>query len=82
MENKKTKLTISGKSKKPIENFDSSKAKGKKTVFIDKTNDRFVKKINRGKSPSTINQSPNFKRGPFLKPNQYLLQKLVLLHWY
>ena len=69
MENKKIKLTISGKSKKPIKNFDSSKAKGKKTVSIDKTNDRFIKKGNIGNAPNTRNQSPNFKRGQFLKPN-------------
>ena len=35
MENKKTKLTISGSSKKPFKNFDSSKSQGKKTVIID-----------------------------------------------
>ena len=69
MENKKIKLTISGKSKKPIKNFDTSKAQGKKTVIIDKTNDRSSKKGSIGKSPSTRNQTPNFKRGSFLKPN-------------
>ena len=36
MENKKTKLTISGSSKKSFKNFDSPKAKGNKTVVIDK----------------------------------------------
>ena len=34
MENKKTKLTISGSSKKPVKNFDSSRSQGKKTVII------------------------------------------------
>ena len=38
MENKKTKLTISGSSKKSFKNFDSPKAKGNKTVVIDKSN--------------------------------------------
>ena len=36
MENKKTKLTISGKLKKSINDFDHSKSRGKKTVVIDK----------------------------------------------
>ena len=36
MENKKTKLTISGSSKKPFKNFASSKTQGKKTVIIEK----------------------------------------------
>ena len=36
MENKKTKLTISGKPKKSINDFDHSKSRGKKTVVIDK----------------------------------------------
>ena len=36
MENKKTKLTISGKPKKSLKNFDSSKTIGKKTVVIEK----------------------------------------------
>ena len=34
MENKKTKLTISGNPKKPIKNFETSKSQGKKTVVI------------------------------------------------
>jgi len=36
MENKKTKLTISGSPKKSYTNFESQKTKGKKTVVIDK----------------------------------------------
>ncbi len=36
MENKKTKLTISGSLKKTFKNFESSKTKGKKTVVIEK----------------------------------------------
>ncbi len=69
MENKKIKLTISGKSKKSIKNFDSSKTHGKKTVIIDKANDRSSYKGNFGKATGLRNQSSNFKRGQFLKPN-------------
>ena len=38
MDNKKTKLTISGSPNKTLKKFDSSKVKGKKTVVIDKKN--------------------------------------------
>ena len=36
MENKKTKLTISGSSKKSYKNLDNVKSQGKKTVIIEK----------------------------------------------
>ena len=36
MENKKTKLTISGNPKKSFTNFSSKKSQGKKTVVIQK----------------------------------------------
>ena len=36
MENKKTKLTISGSPKKSFKKFDSNKNKGNKTVVIEK----------------------------------------------
>ena len=35
MENKKTKLTISGGPKKSFKNINNQKNQGKKTVFID-----------------------------------------------
>ena len=44
MENKKTKLTISGKSKKPIRNFDSIKPHGSKSNSISKNTNKFAKK--------------------------------------
>jgi len=44
MENKKTKLTISGKSKKPIRNFDPTKSQVNKTISISKTTNKFVKR--------------------------------------
>ena len=51
MENKKTKLTISGAPKKTFKNFESSKTQGKKTVIIDK---KIKRPINKGafKKPS------------------------------
>ena len=38
MENKKTKLTISGNTKKSFSNFNANKSQGKKTVIIEKKN--------------------------------------------
>ncbi len=44
MENKKLKLTISGKPKKSFKNFETSKSQGKQSVIIDKTQNKFAKK--------------------------------------
>ena len=44
MENKKLKLTISGKPKKSFKNFETSKSQGKHSVVIDKTQNKFAKK--------------------------------------
>ncbi len=65
---KKTKLTISGSSKKSIKNFDSSRVEGKKTVIIDKKNNRQNSKANFNKPFSTKPLS-NFKKNINFKPN-------------
>ena len=44
MENKKLKLTISGKPKKSFKNFESSKSQGKHSVVIGKTQNKYDKK--------------------------------------
>ena len=60
MDNKKTKLTISGKPKKSFKDFDTSKNLGKKTVVIDKQiNKPFVKGT--GIRNSGFKTSSNFK---------------------
>ena len=59
MENKKTKLTISGSPKKSFKNFEPSKTKGKKTVVIDKPSSRSFNKGGFNKTPGS-----NFKRNP------------------
>tara|TARA_Y100000992_G_scaffold280320_1_gene227268 strand:- start:432 stop:2648 length:2217 start_codon:yes stop_codon:yes gene_type:complete len=69
MENKKTKLTISGSAKKSIKNIEIAKTKGKNSVIIEKTKGNFVKKANpsrhignnnRSKS-QTFNRNTSFK---------------------
>ena len=57
MENKKTKLTISGSPKKTLKNFETSKSLGKKTVKI---NDQKIKS-----SKSNFNKTSGFKTQPF-----------------
>ena len=68
MDNKKTKLTISGNPKKSFKNFGVSKNQGKKTVVIEKKPIRSTNKSNFTKS-FTSKSSSNFKRGISLKPN-------------
>ena len=41
MENKKTKLTISGKAKKSIKNIEIAKTQGKNSVLIEKQTNKF-----------------------------------------
>ncbi len=69
MENKKTKLTISGNPKKSFKNFDASKNQGKKTVVIEKKLSRSTNKGNFNKQFGSRTPS-NFKRGISLNPNQ------------
>ena len=69
MENKKTKLTISGKPKKSFKNFDSTKTQGKKTVVIEKKNTSFVNKSVSYKPGVNKPSLSNFKKGISSKPN-------------
>ena len=61
MENKKTKLTISGNPKNKIKNFQNTKSKGQKTVFIDKRTDRSAKKPGFSKPFEPKSNTSNFK---------------------
>ena len=68
MENKKTKLTISGSPKKSFKNFDTTKSRGKKTVVIEKkTNKPYIK--SGFDKPFASKQFTNFKKGFSSKPN-------------
>ena len=68
MENKKTKLTISGKPNKSFKKFDSSKSQGKKTVIIDNQKTKNPNKGGFNKSFGSKTPSQNFKRGVSTKP--------------
>ena len=70
MENKKTKLTISGIGKKSIKNIEIAKTKGKKSVLIDKPKKNFVKKGSSLRNPGTggrFKPTSSFNRGAPLK---------------
>ena len=72
MENKKTKLTISGSPKKTFKNFDNSKDQGKKTVIIEKkitSKQSFKGSFNK----TTLHKpsSGNLKKSSSIKPNVF-----------
>ena len=72
MENKKKKLTISGKTKKPIGNFGITKSQGSKSISISNTTNKFVK---RGTS-SRLNK-PIFTTKKQGIPNDFERRKLA-----
>ena len=61
MENKKTKLTISGNPKKSFKNFDTKSPKGKKTVFIDRQSTKNSNKNSFNKKLESIINYDNSK---------------------
>ena len=66
MTNKKTKLTISGSSKRPISSIELAKSKNKNSVIIEKKTNRLFGKGSFKKS--NFNKSENFKKGPSARP--------------
>ena len=69
MENKKTKLTISGSPKKSFKKLDTSKAQGKKTVIIEKKSSKPFSKGSFNKPFGSKPSSPNIKHGSITKSN-------------
>ncbi len=75
MEKKKLKLSISGKSKKTIDNIELARSQGKNSVIIEKKNTKFGTKpsFNKGNfNRNSFNKSkPNtsFKENTFTKPS-------------
>ena len=57
MENKKTKLTISGTAKKPIKKFGSFNKSEKRSVSIEKPQNKFIKKNDNFKASTTDNRN-------------------------
>ena len=69
MENKKTKLTVSGGPKKSFKNFDSVSNQGKKTVIISRQSPKFSGKGKFSKGSGYKSSPTNFKKGDKFKTN-------------
>ncbi len=69
MENKKTKLTISGGPKKSFKRIDSTNNQGKKTVIINKQSTKFLGKGKFSKGSGYKSSSTSFKKGDNYKTN-------------
>ena len=72
MENKKTKLTITGTASKSIKNIEIAKTQGKNSVVIEKPKSNYVKKVGSFRpSGSGIRpkSTPSFNRGAPSKPS-------------
>jgi len=72
MEKKKTKLTISGSSKKTMSNIEIAKTQGKNSVLIQKKSNRYVSKSNFGnknQKPYSYKTSTFPKKPAFSKPS-------------
>ena len=72
MEKKKTKLTISGSSKKTISNIELAKSKGKNSVIIEKKLGRFG---NKPRFPRTGKQETYFKSKPLINSKEPVFSK-------
>ena len=59
MEKKKTKLTISGNLKKPIDSIDLARSQNKKSVIIEKKPSRFANNTFKKNSPFKTNVKRN-----------------------
>ena len=74
MEKKKLKLSITGKSKKAIDNIELAKSHGKNSVIIEKKNTKF------GSKPS-FNKT-NFNRTSFNKSKSNIsFKESTLIFW-
>ena len=72
MENKKTKLTISGGPKKSFKKIDSVNNQGKKTVIINRQSSKFPGKGKFSKGSGYKSSSANYKK----VDNTYILKWL------
>lgn len=86
MEKKKTKLTISGSSKKTMSNIEIAKTQGKNSVLIEKKSNRYFNKSNFGNKnqksyisskPSSFPKKPIFSKPPISAPNDFEKRKLA-----
>ena len=67
MDNKKTKLTLSGIAKKSIENIELAKTQSKNSVVIEKKLNKFAPRANSGRTTS-VRSKPTFSSPGGLTP--------------
>ena len=72
MENKKLKLSISGKPKKSFKNFETSKTQDKNSVIINKNQNKFPQK-----GSSFKPNIPKFSTKAPINPNDFEKRKLA-----
>ncbi len=72
MENKKLKLSISGKPKKSFKNFENTKSQGKHSVVIEKPHNKFAKKGSSFRPNKT-----KFSTKTQVNPNDFEKRKLA-----
>jgi len=86
MEKKKTKLTISGSSKKTMSSIEIAKTQGKNSVLIQKKPNRYANKsnfVNKNQKPyfpsksSTFPKKPVFSKPPINTSNDFEKRKLA-----
>ena len=86
MEKKKTKLTISGSSKKTMSNIQIAKTQGKNSVLIEKKTNRYLNKTNFGNKnqkqffsskPSSYAKKPVFSKPSINTSNDFEKRKLA-----
>ena len=75
MENKKTKLTISGNAKKSIKNIELAKTQNKNSVVIEKKTGKFRNRNTSFNKPS--NQNNNYRDKPFKVKKENFFTKPV-----
>ena len=78
MEKKKLKLTISGSSKKTINNIELAKSQGKNSVVIEKKNTRFGSKSTFSKNTHQRNTLNKPKTNLAAAKSSTLWQRLLL----
>ena len=74
MENKKTKLTISGNTKKPIKNIELARNQNKNSVIIEKKTGKFSNRSSFVNKP--YNKNTNFRGKPFSTSEKTPFSKL------
>ena len=78
MDNKKTKLTLSGIAKKSIENIELAKTQSKNSVVIEKKPSKFAQRSNFSKSTSVRSKPTSKLNRKFCSKNYFSTQTIFI----